>query len=363
MNINGTDYLLARVAHQNGGLLKWVGDRETRWLGDRLAALEIREPVFITGLARAGTTLLLETLSKADGVATHRYKDFPFVMAPYLWNRFADRFATTQAPVERPHKDRIKITAESPEAFEEPLWQHFFPFVHEPGRVHILGEDTRSPDFEQFFRDHLKKILLLRGGGRYLSKGNYNITRLEYLARMFPDARFIVPVRHPYTHVHSLVRQHRLFCDYARQDARVPEYLRAVGHYEFGPQRVPVTFSPAVGERIDEAWRAGDEYRGYALQWAQVYGYLDALRRKGGPVPERISVLRYEDLCADPAGSFQALLDFAHLAPSGALQEALRQVSLSPHKIADLDGDCRRNVWSEVSAVAAGFGYRESGEA
>ena len=363
MKIDSTDFLLTRISHQNAGLMKWLGDLETRWLGERLSALEIREPLFITGLARAGTTLLLETLTKADGVATHRYKDFPLVMTPYAWNRFTDRFTTARAPVERPHKDRIKITTESPEAFEEPIWQHFFPFVHADNRVHVIGADAESPDFEAFFRANLKKILLLRNGTRYLSKGNYNVTRLEYLARIFPDARFIIPVRHPYTHVHSLVRQHQLFCDYARQDARVPEYLRAVGHYEFGPQRVPVTFSLASGERIGAAWRSGDEYRGYAIQWAQVYGHVDALRRADGALRERIAVLRYEDLCADPAGSFHELLRFAHLSSTPAFEDAVRQVRASGHRTADLPEASRRAVWEETAGVAAGFGYRESGEA
>jgi len=79
--------------------------------------------------------------------------------------------------------------------------------------------------------------MIIRKGERYLSKGNYNITRFEYICSIFRDAKFIVPIRHPLFHIDSLVRQHKLFLGYSQGNQQVPEYLKAVGHYEFGPQR------------------------------------------------------------------------------------------------------------------------------
>ncbi|MFM8220393.1 MAG: sulfotransferase, partial [Planctomycetaceae bacterium] len=125
----------------------------------------------------------------------------------------------------------------------------------------------QQPVFEAFYRDHLRKIVWLRGGGRYLSKGNYNFTRLGYLARLFPEARFLVPVRDPVEHVDSLVRQHRQFCEYAKADARVAEYLKIAGHFEFGPQRQPLRLDTESLQRTRAAWEAGEEHRGYAVQW------------------------------------------------------------------------------------------------
>jgi hypothetical protein len=98
--------------------------------------------------------------------------------------------------------------------------------------------------------DHLRKVVLLRGGARYVSKGNYNVCRIAYLARLLPNTKFVVPVREPLAHVHSLVKQHRLFTHYAAQDARVPVYFAAAGHYEFGPQRRPINLSKARAERV-----------------------------------------------------------------------------------------------------------------
>mgnify|MGYP001559877436 CR=1 FL=1 len=358
MKISANDYLLARACHQNGAFFKWLGDRETSLLRKQLTEIRIEMPVFITGLARAGTTLLLEILSRVDGVATHRYRDFPLVMAPYFWERFTSRYAVSQVSVERPHKDRIRITKESPEAFEEPIWQFFFPFVHDPKYLHKIGRETSAPEFERFFSDQLKKILLLRKGGRYLSKGNYNLTRIEYLSKVFPDARFVIPVRHPQTHVYSLMRQHKLFCEYSNKDKRVPDYLRAAGHYEFGPQRVPVSFSSVATQRILEAWQNAQEHIGYAIQWAQIYGYIAELRQQDKELSERIFLVRYEDMCANPKATLDKLLAFTGLPSGSSVLENLDKVSKSPHAMTDMPGAMRQEIWTETDQVAGLYGYR-----
>jgi hypothetical protein len=179
-----------------------LGELESDALARRLEKVAIERPVFVTGLARAGTTMMLNVLSQAEGVATHRYRDFPFLFTPVAWNWFQDRLGGGAGEeVERPHRDRIRITKESAEAFEEPLWQAYFPWTHDPARCHVVDARTKHPEFEAAFRAHLRKILWLRSGTRYVSKGNYNVGRVGYLARLFPDARFVVPVRHPVAHV------------------------------------------------------------------------------------------------------------------------------------------------------------------
>jgi hypothetical protein len=310
LNIRPSDYLLVRLADQAESLLRSLGDLETAWLRRRLRDISIESPVFIAGLARSGTTILLGELSKLVGFGTHRYRDFPFVMTPWLWNRFLDRFQTGQPARERPHKDRICITPESPEAFEEPIWQHFFPQVHAANRSHRLTSAQPNREFDAFFTDHIRKLLLVRHAGRYLSKGNYNVARIEYLARLFPDAKFIIPIRHPFAHVQSLLGQHALFGDYARMDRRVARYLAAAGHYEFGPQRMPIRLTNESGDRIAAAWNRGDDGLGYAIQWAEIYRFVDALRSESEALANRILFVRYEDFCSQPDEEMCRILRF-----------------------------------------------------
>jgi hypothetical protein len=132
MILRDSDFRLVTLSQRLGGLNKVLAELETDFIAQRLHCVAIDRPVFLTGLARSGTTILLTLLSQADGVATHRYRDFPFVEVPFLWNWFQDRFAgrSKTSPRERIHGDRIRITAESPEAFEEPLWQSHFDWLH-----------------------------------------------------------------------------------------------------------------------------------------------------------------------------------------------------------------------------------------
>jgi hypothetical protein len=307
---------------------------------------------------------LLEELSKIPGVGTHRYRDFPFLMTPWFWNRFLDLFRVPQQAVERPHKDRIQITAESPEAFEEPIWQFFFPHLHSDAALHRLAGDRRFDEFESFFKDHIRKILLVRRRQRYLSKENYNVVRMEYLATVFPDARFIVPIRHPFTHVESLVRQHALFCDYARGDARVPHYLAAAGHYEFGPQRVPIRLSHEIGDRIRAAWECGEDAAGYASQWAEIYRFVDHLRSAASDLSRRILVVRYEDFCARPQEVMRGILQHARLDAWEVFGvHSLDHIAPPRRGAADLPEEFREKVWRETESVAERFGYASTGAA
>jgi hypothetical protein len=352
------DFALVRLAPY----LRILGEIEDEFFAMRYGEIPIEKPVFVTGLARSGTTMMLTLLSQCAGVATHRYRDFPFLYAPVAWNRFQDLMGPAEAEaVERPHKDRIRITKESPEAFEEPLWQAHFPWTHDPARCHVIGKDMSSPDFEAAFALHLRKILWLRGGRRYVSKGNYNVTRIAYLARLFPDARFVIPVREPVSHVHSLVKQHELFTRYAAQDGRVPRYLEAAGHYEFGPQRRAIQFQETEIGEVQEEWSKGDDYRGYARQWAQVYGHVDRLR--GDPwLSTRILVVRYEDACAAPQVLRRDLLKFCVLQdPLGRMNAAA--ATLVAPGVEDIPAAARAAVREETAAVAAKFGYASPGVA
>ena len=105
---------LANYAAAHPKLMKRLGDRETESVEDKLESVEVREPVYVSGLARSGSTILLELLSELPGVVTHRYRDFPLLHIPVWWNRFLDRAEKSEdAPIERYHKDRILITRQS----------------------------------------------------------------------------------------------------------------------------------------------------------------------------------------------------------------------------------------------------------
>lgn len=304
-----------------------LGNLETRLLAEPLAETRIDQPIYIAGLARSGSTLLLEMLAWLPQVVSHRYRDYPALYTPYFWNRFLGYTPQRKATaVERTHRDGILITPESPEAFEEILWMAFFTQLHNPRVSAVLEAGTHNPAFEAFYRAHIRKLMLVRSGRRYLSKGNYNITRLEYLIELFADARFIIPVREPAWHIASLMKQHALFCKGLQGNPRALSHLQRVGHYEFGLDRRPInTAGEGAVQVIIDLWAKGAEVEGWARYWDHIHSYLaDALERNSR-LREAALIVRYEDLCSAPRETVRKLFEHCRLPLSDELLERAQQ--------------------------------------
>lgn len=326
-----TDFL-SELQARHPALWIHLGNLETRALAERLAEVTIEKPIYVSGLARSGTTILLELLARHPQVATHRYRDFPPVLTPWAWNWFVDRAGGREQPAsERAHADGIMVTPESPEAFEEVIWMAFFPGLHDPGKSAELTEETDNPGFEDFYGDHVRKLLWLRGGTRYLAKGNYNLTRFRYLLKLFPDARFVVPVREPVAHVASLVRQHERFVREHARDARLMRHMSRSGHFEFGLDRRPVNSgNTEVTQQIVNLWAKGREVEGWALYWKDVYGrFADGLESHGA-LRRATRVVSYESLCGNPAPVMRAVLEHCELPPEGPDLVALARDIIRP---------------------------------
>lgn len=313
---------VARWVDRLGGHMErhpnfWIklGNLESRFLRDDLGEIKIERPIYVAGLARSGSTFLLEALASHETTVTHRYKDFPPVFTPYWWNRFLGFMPAKETmPAERAHKDGIVITENSPEAFEEALWMAFFPKLHDPNTSAMLGRDDANEAFESFYRDHIRKLLAVRGGNRYLSKGNYNLTRLAYLQKLFPDARFVLPIRAPAWHIASLIKQHTLFKDGLTANRRALDHMRRVGHFEFGPDRRPINAGDdqAIAS-ICDLWDSGAEIEGQARYWAHLHGKVADQLEADRELKDAVLIVSYEQLCAEPEAWIKRLFEHCHL--------------------------------------------------
>jgi hypothetical protein len=295
------DRVLHRVAFATRPAQAALADIESRIFSDALATVRVDRPVFITGLPRAGTTILLEIIVATGEFVSHTYRDMPFVMLPMLWSRFSQHFRRSDERRERAHGDGILVSVDSPEAFEEIVWLTFWSSQYAKDRI-LPWDTTGDADFEYFFREHIRKIVALRGSEeatarRYVSKNNLNIARAEYLKKILPDAVIIVPFRTPGQHAASLLKQHLNFLRIHSRDPFASAYMKGLGHFDFGMNLMPVDF----GNWLASSSRDASTLEFWIQYWTSAYGYLyDACA-------DRVLFLSYERLCKSPRESLRAL--------------------------------------------------------
>ncbi len=205
-------------------------------------------PVYVTGLARAGTTVLLNALHATDTFATLNYTNMPFVTAPRLWTSTMKPFRRRIARHERAHGDGVLVDDQSPEAFEEVFWlMRCRPdYVKQAGLVPHTPPDSAIRDY----RDFVRSVITASGNAhhRYLAKNNNNLLRLASLHHAFPDAVIVLPFRAPVAHATSLLTQHRRFLDIHRRDSFSASYMTWLGHFEFGGNMKPLLLPGVEGE-------------------------------------------------------------------------------------------------------------------
>lgn len=180
--------------------------------------------VFIAGLARSGSTILLNAIYQSDAFASLTYADMPFVLSPNFWAKISSNKKHKKA-VERAHGDGIKVSTKSPEAFEEVFWRTF--------------DDSDSESLKKF-KTFVQLISHKYQKNRYLSKNNQNIRRLELIAELFPDAKILIPFREPAQHAYSLLTKHKKFIKNSKNDSFISKYMQWIGHTEFGPNYIPI---------------------------------------------------------------------------------------------------------------------------
>lgn len=207
-------------------------------------SLKPQPPIFITSLPRGGTTALLNAFSELPCIATHTYRDMPFITSPYLWNRMAAPFRRKVARRMRAHGDGLEIDLDSPEAFEEVYWKLFWPEKYKKKKIIMWAREDDQYKFTKCLKVCFQKVPYIRGcpTARYLSKNNANIARLQMISRAFPKAQVVVPVRAPAPHAASLFRQHQNFLKQHEGDEFIRRYMLDIGHLEFGLLHTPIEF-------------------------------------------------------------------------------------------------------------------------
>ena len=258
-----TDRLLHRFALDKRRLRRWWFDLECR-RNDHAYDLS-RRHVFICGVARSGSTMLLRQLQDTNAFAATCYRHMPFVLAPSIWGRGRPDKRNRQALIERRHGDRIEIGPNSAEALDGIFWNTVLPRYRD--RVYPRNLPTEILDDYAMF---IENLLQQEHRHRYLSKMNQGIDKVAAIAYGFPNSVVLVPFRDPLQQAASLCRQHRNF---SALDVYETRYLLWLDHHEFGSTHRPfVETENAVAPGGDPGQI--DYWLG---QWLAIYTYLAGL--------------------------------------------------------------------------------------
>lgn len=284
------DKALHTYAFASPGRQRVLGELETKLYGRRIAPGHAERPVFVTSLPRAGTTIMLEALSRMPEFSSATYRHMPFTLSPLLWGGFSGAFRKAGTTSERAHGDGIEVGFDSPEAFEEMIWMAFWPEHYRDRHILPWATEARAPEFERFFRTHMAKIVATKPGAhRYLSKNNANIARLGLIRRLFPDAAIVIPIRDPRAQVASLMRQHARFTELHAREPFARQYMEGIGHFEFGGALKPIDFD---GSGLDPAAATGPDF--WLRYWISAY---EAVLREAS---DGAVFVDHDALCDDP---------------------------------------------------------------
>ena len=353
-----------RGVHAAAPLFVALGNLETRMLAGRLASQRVDRPVYICGLPRAGTTITLQMLSEHPDVVTHKYADFLMPYMPWVWNNVFPRIPVDamRKPVPRIHRDRIEVTRDSAEMGEEILWEHFFPHIHDETKYSVLDATTSNPAFEHFYSDHLRKLALVRGRSRYVSKAIMCVVRMQYLRRLFPDARFLLYVRNPIDHVASLIKQDRIWAELERADPRQIEIIELTGHHEFGTRQVMANVgNPDELREIRRLFDAGKWAQSRARYWAYMYGFVAQSARTQIPTWRAASALCATKTSAatrlPPSTEFSRTPVSTPQSFAAARETYSKKLSFPDYYKPAFDADTLGEIVAATSGIAQRFGY------
>ena len=196
--------------------------------------------LWVTGLARAGTTSVLERLVATGAFHSLNYANMPLVLAPGMWKRFHN--PGTGELKERSHGDGILVGLDSAEALEEVFFQAI------TGRGYVKEDGLHAHDIDDAqhaaYLDYQGIALASaeRPGAMYIAKNNNALLRYPAMRRLNREFHAVVMFRDPLTHAESLRAMHRKYVAMQADDPFVKEYMDWLAHHEFGLGHKPFRF-------------------------------------------------------------------------------------------------------------------------
>ena len=253
--------------------------------------------VYVCGLARSGTTILLRILNEIAELKSLTYRAMPFALAPNLWMAMQSKPQRNVAQTIRAHQDGILVDLDSPESLEQVFWRTFGNSVAN-FETRTLDSKTPLPATLAAFADYRALVANPKGSEteqgtmprRYLSKNNNNLMRLASLCAD-PSAHVLWAYRDHVATARSLYRQHQRFCEAQKANRFIRQYMGWLAHHEFGLDHLPFAFAkPHMTTGLQH-----DDPNYWLDYWCAVHQQILLLQA------DNVHLVNYDTLCAQPA--------------------------------------------------------------
>ncbi len=262
-NYTRAEKFLHRLYLSNYFISKASFEVELSLFGNTMPSGGPEQLVFVSGLARSGTTAVMRKLYETGEYASLTYNNMPFLFMPNLWKN-----KKTMSLKPRAHQDGIMVNGESPEEFDEYFWKVFLDdrYIGERLQIHNIPDDVLAK-----YRSYVSLICKSQGKKRYLSKNNNNLLRIDSLQKL-DNAKNIFLYRHPVDHCASLLKLHKRFTELQQQDPFITEYFNFLGHHEFGSKHKPFAFG--TNTPGDMKQYSTDDINYWLVTWINYYSHL-----------------------------------------------------------------------------------------
>lgn len=292
-NYSELSQLLHRMALNNYYVANKLFKREVKNV--RKKQLKSRTDfVIISGLARAGTTSLMNDISKIEKFVSLSYANMPFLMCPNIWAKFYK--PKNKNLQERSHKDGIMIGYNSNEALEE----YFFKVKSSDSYIteNSLMEYNLSSEIYNDYIDY-QNIIKLSDEKIYLAKNNNFILRYNSIRVFNDDFVMVILYREPLTHASSLLEKHREYKKLQQDDPFVLEYMNWLGHHEFGLNQKQFVFNASEDVIADDK----DTLDYWLKIWINYYNHVIAIHH-----PKTLFI-NYDSYCNNPKRVIQHIVN------------------------------------------------------
>jgi len=274
--------------------------------------------VIVSGLARAGTTSLMNNLVETGKFSSLSYANMPFLLSPNTWAKFYK--PKSEKLKERSHGDGIKIGLSSAEALEE----YFFKVITNDSYItesKILEHEIDDAGLNDYL--NYQRMVRLGEESVYLAKNNNFLTRYNSIRARNKDFVMVLLYRHPLLHAASLLEKHKQYTQMQAEDTFVLEYMDWLGHHEFGLHQKEFSFStssesPVTDKSLLDYWLS---------VWINYYEKVLTIK------DDNTLVINYEQYCNQPNETINSILNKGGLAIDNLNFEAyqnVREVKL-PH--------------------------------